>query len=72
MVITEEQNLVYREPAPDGAPAPAGDRRVAAAHGADALVSADAGFSAIANIRHVTPDANGIRYLLDHDTGDQE
>jgi predicted nucleic acid-binding protein len=46
----------------------------AAAHaaGADALVSADAGFSAVANIRHVTPDANGIRYLLGHDEGDQE
>ncbi len=37
----------------------------AAAHaaGADALVSADAAFSAVANIRHVTPDANGIRSL---------
>jgi len=46
----------------------------AAAHaaGADALVSADAGFSGVANIRHVTPDANGIRYLLDHDEGDQK
>ena len=46
----------------------------AAAHaaGADALVSADAGFSAVANIRHVTPDANGIRYLLGHHQGDQE
>ena len=34
----------------------------AAAHaaGADALVSADAGFSAIANIHHVVPDADGI------------
>ena len=39
----------------------------AAAHaaGADALVSADAGFSAIANIRHVIPDADGIHHLLD-------
>ena len=46
----------------------------AAAHaaGADALVSADTGFSAVANIRHVIPDAYGIRYLLDHDEGDQE
>jgi predicted nucleic acid-binding protein len=46
----------------------------AAAHaaGADALVSADAGFSAVANIRHVTPDANSIRYLLDHDEGDEK
>jgi hypothetical protein len=37
----------------------------AAAHaaGADALVSADAGFSAVANIRHVVPDADGIRDL---------
>ncbi len=44
----------------------------AAAHaaGADALVSADSGFSAVANIRHVTPDADGIRYLLGHDEGD--
>jgi predicted nucleic acid-binding protein len=38
----------------------------AAAHaaGADALVSADAGFSAVANIRHVVPDADGIRDLI--------
>ena len=45
----------------------------AAAHaaGADALVSADAGFSAVANIRHVIPDADGIRSLLGHDGGDQ-
>jgi predicted nucleic acid-binding protein len=39
----------------------------AAAHaaGAEALVSADAGFSAIPNVRHVIPDANGIRSLLE-------
>ena len=45
----------------------------AAAHaaGADALVSADAGFSAVENIRHVIPDAYGIRSLLGHDEGDQ-
>ena len=38
----------------------------AAAHaaGADALVSADTGFSAIPDIRHIVPDADGIRYLL--------
>ena len=37
----------------------------AAAHaaGADALVSADAGFSVIANIHHVIPDADGIGRL---------
>ena len=41
----------------------------AAAHaaGAEALVSADAGFSAIANIRHVIPDEGGIRHLLERD-----
>jgi uncharacterized protein len=46
----------------------------AAAHaaGADALVSAAAGFSAVANIRHVTPDADGISSLLGHDEGDQQ
>ena len=40
-----------------------------AAHaaGAEALVSADVGFSAIANIRHVVPDADGIRCLLEPD-----
>ncbi len=45
----------------------------AAAHaaGADALVSAAGGFSAVANIRHVTPDADGISSLLGHDEGDQ-
>jgi predicted nucleic acid-binding protein len=39
----------------------------AAAHaaGAEALVSADAGFSAIASIHHVIPDAAGIRGLVD-------
>jgi len=39
----------------------------AAAHaaGAEALVSADTGFSAVANIRHIVPDADGIRLLLD-------
>jgi uncharacterized protein len=39
----------------------------AAAHaaGADALVSADTGFSAITNIRHVVPDEDGIQQLLD-------
>ena len=39
----------------------------AAAHaaGADALVSADTGFSAIANIRHLVPDDDGIQQLLD-------
>jgi predicted nucleic acid-binding protein len=38
----------------------------AAAHaaGADALVSADTGFSALSNVCHVVPDADGIRYLL--------
>jgi predicted nucleic acid-binding protein len=38
----------------------------AAAHaaGADALVSADTGFSSIAAINHVIPDADGIRQLL--------
>jgi predicted nucleic acid-binding protein len=43
----------------------------AAAHaaGADALVSADAGFSAVANITHVIPDADGVGYLLGHDEG---
>jgi len=43
----------------------------AAAHaaGADALVSADAGFSTVANIRHVIPDADGIRWLLEPDAG---
>jgi predicted nucleic acid-binding protein len=43
----------------------------AAAHaaGADALVSADPGFSTVANIRHVMPDAKGIRALLDHHEG---
>ncbi len=46
----------------------------AAAHaaGADALVSADAGFSAATNIRHVTPDAGGLRSLLGHGEGDQQ
>jgi uncharacterized protein len=45
----------------------------AAAHaaGADALVSADAGFSAVATIRHVTPDADGIRSLLGPGEADQ-
>lgn len=39
----------------------------AAAHavGAEALVSADAGYSAVANIRHVVPDADGVRDLLE-------
>jgi uncharacterized protein len=36
----------------------------ARAAGAEALVSADAGFSNIAAIRHVVPDAVGIRALL--------
>jgi len=38
----------------------------AAAHaaGADALVSADTGFSAIANVRHIIPDQDGIQRLL--------
>ena len=38
----------------------------AAAHaaGAEALVSADAGFSGIAAVRHVVPDADGVRGLL--------
>ena len=46
----------------------------AAAHaaGADALVSADAGFSSVENIRHIIPDAYGIGHLLDHDEGDQK
>jgi uncharacterized protein len=39
----------------------------AAAHaaGAEALVSADGGFSALANVRHVIPDADGLRHLLE-------
>jgi uncharacterized protein len=39
----------------------------AAAHaaGAEALVSADAGFSAIPNVRHIIPDAGGIHNLLE-------
>ena len=37
----------------------------ARAAGAEAVVSADGGFSAIANIRHVVPDADGIRNLLE-------
>ncbi|HLX48795.1 MAG TPA: PIN domain-containing protein [Streptosporangiaceae bacterium] len=43
----------------------------AAAHaaGAGALVSADAGFSAIAYIPHVIPDADGIRGLLEPGAG---
>ena len=43
----------------------------AAAHaaGAAALVSAYAGFSAIAYIPHVIPDADGIRGLLEPSTG---
>ena len=36
----------------------------ARAAGADALVSADTGFSGIAAIQHVIPDANGILQLL--------
>jgi predicted nucleic acid-binding protein len=36
----------------------------ARAAGAEALVSADAGFSGIAAIRHVIPDAAGVRALL--------
>jgi predicted nucleic acid-binding protein len=38
----------------------------AAAHaaGAEALVSADAGFSGIAAVRHIVPDAEGVRRLL--------
>lgn len=36
----------------------------ARAAGAEALVSADAGFSSIAAIRHVVPDVVGIRALL--------
>lgn len=34
------------------------------AAGAEALVSADTGFSAIAAIHHVVPDADGVRGLL--------
>ncbi len=39
----------------------------AAAHaaGAEALVSADTGFSAITAIRHVVPNVDGVRALLD-------
>jgi predicted nucleic acid-binding protein len=37
----------------------------ARAAGADALVSADTGFSSIAAIHHVIPDADGISQLLD-------
>ena len=39
----------------------------AAAHaaGAEALVSADTGFAGIAAIRHVVPDVDGVRRLLD-------
>lgn len=36
----------------------------ARAAGAEALVSADAGFSSITGIRHVIPDAAGVRDLL--------
>ena len=36
----------------------------ARAAGAEALVSADAGFSSIAAIQHVVPDAAGVRSLL--------
>ena len=38
----------------------------AAAHaaGAEALVSADAGFSGIAAVSHIVPDAEGVRRLL--------
>lgn len=38
----------------------------AAAHaaGAEALVSADNAFAALPNVRHVVPDAEGVRYLL--------
>ena len=36
----------------------------ARAAGADALVSAATGFSGIAAIQHVIPDADGIRQLL--------
>jgi predicted nucleic acid-binding protein len=38
----------------------------AAAHasGADALVSADAAFSTMANLYHVVPDAKGVEHLL--------
>ncbi len=36
----------------------------ARAAGADALVSADTGFSSIKAIQHVIPDADGIRHLL--------
>lgn len=36
----------------------------ARASGATALVSADAGFSAIGGIRHVIPDASGVQQLL--------
>jgi predicted nucleic acid-binding protein len=36
----------------------------ARAAGAEALVSADAGFSGIATVRHVVPDAAGVRALL--------
>ena len=35
------------------------------AAGAEALVSADTGFSGVANMRHIIPDADGIRLLLD-------
>jgi predicted nucleic acid-binding protein len=34
------------------------------AAGADALVSADTGFSGLAAIHHVVPDADGVRQLL--------
>jgi uncharacterized protein len=36
----------------------------ARAAGAEALVSSDAGFSSIAAIHHVVPDADGVRSLL--------
>jgi predicted nucleic acid-binding protein len=35
----------------------------ARAAGADALVSADAGFAALQQLRHVVPDTEGVRYL---------
>lgn len=46
----------------------------AAAHaaGAEALVSAAAGFAAITTIRHVIPDADGVSELVDSGADDNE
>jgi hypothetical protein len=40
---------------------------VARSVGADALVSADRAFSTVPKIRHVIPDAAGVKNLLDRE-----